>query len=204
MASRLNQLFQLAPHSYLERTVLLTDGLTSPESAALTTSRLVHNIDIDPVNVRSQARVLGGLHLYSDMHMVSYFVPLTGSTLVPKNDPPHRLVFLPEFTNCRLVVRTDGENWLRLSLDTGLTAMLPPPETEPSSPYCDSFNYWETVTPDLVGRIRATAVLTKEKDKPWRFLMQQIVGPTGGEVVRKTFARDLRYPGDPILPPARA
>jgi hypothetical protein len=192
VAARLNQLFQLAPQSYLERTVLFTDGLASRETAALTANRLLHHVDIDPVNTRSQARILPGLHSYSDMPMVSYFVPLTGFAMAPKDDPPHCLVFLPEFTCCRLLVREDGD-WLRLSLDHDLPSLLPPPENEIDSPFCDSINYWEFVTDDLVGRIRGTAVLIKEAAKPWRFVMQQIVGSPGAEVVRKTFSHDLRY-----------
>jgi hypothetical protein len=46
----------------------------------------------------------------------------------------------------------------------------------------------------LVGIIRGTAILWKAEDRPWRFIMQQIVGAPGAEVVRTTFTRDLRYP----------
>jgi len=193
MSSRLNQLFQVAPASYLERTVLFTDSLSSHETLALTANRLVHHVDIEPINTRSRVRVLTALHQYSDVPMVSYVVPLVGFALVPKSDPPHDLVFLPEFTCCRLLVRSDGD-WLRLSVDRDLHRMLPPPEAEADSPFCDSVNYWEFIAGDLVGSIRGTAVLAKEPDKQWRFLMQQIVGAAGHEVVRSTFSRDLRYP----------
>ena len=192
MASRLNQLFQIAPQAYLERTVLFTNDLSSDESRATMANRLIHHIDIDPVNTRSRARVLASIHQYSDQPMLSYVVPLEGVALVPKNDPPQMLVFLPEFTCCRLLVQ-DDQGWLRLSLDRDLNSMLPPPEAEPDSLYCDSINYWEFVADDLVGNIRGTAVLFKEPDQPWRFVMQQIVGAAGAEVVRRTFSRTLRY-----------
>ena len=193
MSSRLNQLFQVAPASYLERTVLFTDSLSSRESLALTANRLVHHVDIEPINTRSRVRVLTALHQYADVPMVSYVVPLVGFALVPKNHPPHDIVFLPEFTCCRLLVRSD-EEWLHISIDRDLHRMLPPPEAEPDSQFCDSVNYWEFITDNLVGSIRGTAVLVKEPDKPWRFVMQQIVGAAGHEVVRTTFSRDLRYP----------
>lgn len=193
MASRLNQLFQVSPKGYLERTVLFTNDLGSPESADLTSNQLVHHIDIEPVNTRSKARVLRSLHEYSDMPMISYFVPATGSALVPINNPPHRLVFLPEFTCSRLLVRKKGESWLELSCEQGLTGAMPPAERAPASPFVDSFGYWEHTSGHLVGHIRATAVLVKERDEPWTVVMQQIVGSAGFEVVRNTFSRPLRY-----------
>ena len=189
MASRLNQLFQVSPGSYLEKTVLFTHDLGSPESEALTKSRLVHHLDIEPVNTRSKVRVLRSLHEYVDMPMVSYFVPLTGEVSIPINDPPHKLVFLPEFTGSRLLIRRNGDSWLSLSCERGLIGVTPPP----TSPYIDYFDYWEQTTGDLVGHIRATAVLVKEASQTWTVLMQQIVGTAGFEVVRKTFLKALRY-----------
>jgi len=196
MASRLNQLFQVAPQSYLERTVLFSNDLASFESRSIIANRLIHHVDIEPVNTRSRARLLTSLHQYAqcgDMPMVSYVVPYEGVALVPKEGSPHTLVFLPEFTCCRLLVQ-DDVSWLRLSLEHELTRMLPSPEEEADSRFCDSINYWEYVTDDLVGSVRGTAVLFKEPNRPWRFAMQQIVGPGGAEVVRKVFSRDLRYP----------
>ena len=196
MASRLNQLFQVAPQSYLERTVLFSHDLASFESRSMMANKLLHHVDIDPVNTRSRARLLPDLHQYfknSDVPMVSYVVPFKSIALIPKTNSPHRLVFMPEFTCCRLLVEDDKE-WLRLSLDTELTSLLPAPESEEGSRYCDSINYWEYVTDDLVGNVRGTAVLYREEDKPWRFIMQQIVGAAGAEVVRNVFTRDLRYP----------
>jgi len=193
MASRLNQLFQAAPQSYLERTVLFTNDLGAFESQAIIANKLIHHVDLEPVNTRSRARLLPSLHQYSDMPMVSYVVPYAGVALVPKSGSPHTLVFLPEFTCCRLLVQ-DDESWLRLSLEHDLRGVLPPPEAERESRFCDSINYWEYVTDDLVGNVRGTAVLFKQPDRPWHFAMQQIVGATGAEVVRKVFSRDLRYP----------
>jgi len=196
MASRLNQLFKVAPQSYLERTVLFSSELSTFESRAISANKLLHHVDIEPVNTRSRARLFPSLHQYAqcnDVPMVSYFVPYQGVALVPKEQTPHTLVFMPEFTCCRLLVQDDG-SWLRLSLEHDLIRMLPPPEEENDSRFCDSINYWEFVTDDLVGSVRGTAVLFKEAERPWRFAMQQIVGPAGAEVVRKVFARDLRYP----------
>jgi hypothetical protein len=189
MASRLNQLFQVAPQSFLERTVLFTDALGAPQA----NNSLDVCIDIEPVNTRSRARRLPSLHSYADMPMISYLVSPAGSVLIPKEDPPHKLVFMPEFTCCRLLVRNDGDDWLRLSIEQGLSGMLPAPESQTDSPYTDSVNYWQFHSDDLVGTIRGSAVLFKEPDLPWTFIMQQIVGPPGGEVVRKTFARVLKY-----------
>jgi hypothetical protein len=196
VANRLNQLFQINPQTYLERTVLFSNGLLSPESQAIMANRLFHHVDIEPLNIRSRARLLPNLHQYfqlGDVPMVSYVVPTEGVALISKNDGQNDLVFIPEFTCCRLLVE-DDEGLLRLSVDRGLVAMSTPPEQEPDSRYCDSINYWEYVTDDLVGVIRGTAILFKSPDQPWRFAMQQIVGATGHEVVRTVFSRDLRYP----------
>jgi hypothetical protein len=195
VANRLNQLFQINPQTYLERTVLFSNGLLSPESQAIMANRLFHHVDIEPLNTRSRVRLLPNLHQYfqlSDAPMVSYVVPAEGVALISKSDAQNDLVFIPEFTCCRLLVQ-DDEGLLRLSVDRGLVAMSTPPEQEPDSRYCDSINYWEYVTDDLVGVIRGTAILFKSPDQPWRFAMQQIVGATGHEVVRTVFSRDLRY-----------
>jgi hypothetical protein len=197
VASRLNQLFQIAPESYLQRTVLFSNELGSFESRALMANKLFHHVDIDPVNIRSRARLFPSIHQYfqnGDVPMLSYVVPGEGIAFVPKNDAPHNLVFLPEFTGCRLLIQDDND-LLRVSVERDLTCMLPPPETEAKSIFCDSINYWEFITDDLVGNVRGTAVIFKESGRPWRFAMQQIVGSAGGEVVRKVFSRDLRYTG---------
>ena len=194
MASRLNHLFQIAPESYLQRTVLFSNELLSPESYQIMEGRTVHSVDIEQVNTRNtRLRLLSSFHQYADQPMFSYVVPVEGIVMAPKNDPPQRLVFIPEFTCCRLLVQ-DDQALLRFSVDRDLVKMTTPPEQELDSRFCDSINYWEFWTNDLVGNIRATAILYKELDKPWRFMMQQIVGPPGAEVVRKLFTRDLRYP----------
>jgi hypothetical protein len=196
MASRLNQLFQIAPDSFLERTVLFSHELASFESRSLMANKLVHHVDIDPIGTRSRVRLFPAIHQYfqhADVPMLSYVIPMEGFALVPKHEPPQKLVFLPEFTCCRLLVQ-DDEGLLRFSLDHDLKSILPPPEDEPDSRFCDSINYWEFVTSDLVGVIRGTAILFKELEQPWRFVMQQIVGPPGAEVIRQVFSRDLRYP----------
>lgn len=193
MASRLNLLFQTAPRQFLEKTVLFTDELGTAESLALTRNRIAHHIDLTPLNVRAIARVLTGLHLYSDTPLTSYFVQPGSSALIAKKDPPYRFAFLSEFTCCRLLVRTDGDDWLRLQVEEGLAGSMPAPESQPESPYIDSFAYWDYTAGHLVGHIRATAVLVKEQDRPWTVYMQQIVGTAGHEVVRKLFSKTLRY-----------
>ena len=189
MASRLNLRFQTAPRQFLEKTVLFSDELTSPEATALMRHRIAHHIDIQPLKERSTARVLSSLHLYADTPLTAYFVPPSGSTIIAREEPPYRFVFFPEFNGARLLVRTEGENWLRLDCEQNLGGRVP----EPESPYCDSFAYWDHTGGDLVGRIRATLVLVKETGHPWSAIMQQIVGTPGFEVVRRVFARRLRY-----------
>ncbi len=193
VASRLNLLFHSAPKQFLQKTVLFTDELATPESLALTRNRLAHHIDIQPLSERATARVLSGLHLYSDTPLTSYFVPPGGSAMIPKKDPQYRFVFLPEFSGCRLLLRPDGEDWLRIEYEAGLSGALPRPESQRGSRYLDSFSYWDYTTGHLVGRIRATTVLVKEQDQPWTAYMQQIVGTAGHEVVRSLFSRALRY-----------
>lgn len=193
MASRLNVLFHSAPKQFLERTVLFTDDLTSSESTALTRNRQVHFIDIEPVTTRSSVRVLPTINSYADMPLPSYFVPPSGFALIPKEDPPHRFVFLPEFVGCRLLVRHEEADWLRLECETGLGGTMPPPESQKDSVYVDSFAYWDYTRGHLVGRIRATAILVKDPGEPWTVYMQQIVGTQGFEVVRQLFSKKLRY-----------
>jgi hypothetical protein len=193
VASRLNLRFQAAPRQFLEKTVLFSDELTSPEATALMRHRIAHHIDIQPLSERSTARVLSGLHLYADSPLTAYFVPPGGSTLIAREEPPYRFVFFPEFNGSRVLVRPEGENWLRIDCEQNLVGRVPEPESTPDSPYCDSFAYWDHAGGDLVGRIRATAVLVKEAGHPWTVIMQQIVGTPGFEVVRRVFARRLRY-----------
>jgi hypothetical protein len=189
MASRLNLLFQSAPRQFLERIVLFTDELSSPASLSVTRNRIAHHVDIQPVGERGSARILNGLHEYSDAPLTSYFVRPGIPTLIPKENPPHRFVFFPEFNGCRLLLRAEGETLLCLECEANLGGRMP----APVSPYLDSFAYWDHTTGDLVGRIRATAVLVKEQDQPWTIFMQQIVGTPGFEVVRRLEARALRY-----------
>ncbi len=193
MASRLNLLFQTAPRQFLERTVLFTDELSSPASLSLTRNRIAHHVDIQPLNERATARVLSGLHQYSDTPLTSYFVPPDISILIPRDDPPYRFVFVPEFNSCRILLRAEGEKLLRVDCERNLGGPMPPPESRPDAPYLDSFAYWDHTTDDLVGRIRATAVLVKEPDQPWTIFMQQIVGTPGFELVRRLETRALRY-----------
>jgi hypothetical protein len=193
MASRLNLLFQSAPKQFLERTVLFTDELTSPELASLLRHKHVHCIDIVPLDRRSKARVLLTVNEYTDTPLQSYFVPPAGFALVPKLDPPCRYVFLPEFVGCRLLVRPEESDWLHLECEIGLGGSVPAAEAQAGSRYVDSFAYWDYTHGHLVGRIRATAVLVKEPGEPWTVYMQQIVGTPGFEVVRELHWRKLRY-----------
>ena len=193
MASRLNLLFQSAPKQFLQRTVLFTDQLSSPESAGLTRHKQVHCIDIEPVGIRSSARVLLNVNAYADSPLTSYFVPASGFALVPGENPAHNYVFLPEFVGCRLLVKPEQNDWLRLELEQGLAGRMPAPESARGSRYTDSFAYWDYTHGHLVGRIRATAVLVKEAGVPWTIYMQQIVGTPGFEVVRELHWRKLRY-----------
>ena len=189
MASRLNLRFWSAPRQFLERTVLFTDELSSPSSLSLTRDKIAHHLDLQPLGERATARILTGLHEYSDAPLTSYFVRPGVPILIPKADPPYRFVFFPEFNDCRILLRAEGENMLRVDCEQNLTGRVPPPE----SPYLDSFAYWDHTSGNLVGRIRATAVLVNEAGQPWSIFMQQIVGTPGFEVVRRLEARPLRY-----------
>jgi len=120
-------------------------------------------------------------------------VPPSSFALVPKQDPPCRYVFLPEFVGCRLLVRAGESDWLHLECETGLAGSVPAAEAQLASRYVDSFAYWDYTRGHLVGRIRATAVLVKEPGEPWTVYMQQIVGTPGFEVVRELHWRKLRY-----------
>jgi hypothetical protein len=193
MASRLNLLFQSAPKQFLERTVLFTDELTSPQSSGLLRHKQIHFIDIEPLATRSSARVLPNLNAYADAPLRSYFVPPGGFALIPEEDPPCDFVFFPEFVGCRLLVQRESDEWLRLECEQGLAGRVPAAENQPGTRYTDSFAYWDYTSGHLVGRIRASAVLVKAAGEPWTFYMQQIVGTPGFEVVRELHWRKLRY-----------
>lgn len=192
MASRLNLLFSAAPQQFLERTVLFCDRLTSEESLSVMRNKLTHFIDFEPLQLSANARVLAGLHEYQDTPLASYFVPPAGTLLLPKNNSPHRFVFMPEFSSARLLVATDGE-LLKLSVEQNLSGVMPAPEKSAGSRYVDSFAYWDHIGNDLVGRVRGTAVLVKDSDEPWTVYMQLIIGIPGHEQVRRLFYRPLNY-----------
>jgi hypothetical protein len=193
MASRLNIRVLASPRAFLEHTVLFSDGLRSPDSVALTRNRLTHFFDLDPTKDHAAVKVLAGQHLYSDTHLLGYFVMPGSSTLVPKADTPFTFVFLSEFTCCRLLIRNDGDEWLRLEMEEGLVGRVPPAESVSDSRFIDSFAYWDYTGGHLVGRIRGTAILVKAQGEPWTIYMQQIVGTPGFEQVRMVFSRQLRY-----------
>ncbi len=193
MACRLNLLFQSAPRQFLERTVLFTDELASPASLSLTRNRIAHHLDIQPLNERATTRVLSGLHQYTDAPLTSYFIPPGVSILIPREDPPYRFVFVPEFNSSRILLSAESGALLRVECERNLSGPMPAPELAPGSRYLDSFAYWDHSGGDLVGRIRATAVLAKEPGKPWTIFMQQIVGTPGLELVRRLETRPLRY-----------
>lgn len=173
--------------------MLFTDELSSPESLALMRNRIAHHLDIQPMNDRATARVLSGLHQYSDTPLTTYFAPPGVSILIPRDNPPHRFVFFPEFNSCRVLLRAEGEEWLRVECEQNVGGRVSAPEGASGSPYLDSFAYWDHTGGNLVGRIRATAVLVKEQSQPWTIFMQQIVGTPGFEVVRRLEVRALRY-----------
>jgi hypothetical protein len=137
MASRLNLLFQIAPRQFLERTVLFSDGLTSPESSVLLRHRIAHHIDLEPVQTRCSARVLPNINSYADAPLASYFVPPAGSVLIPREDPPCRFVFFPEFVGCRLLVRPEEAAWLRIDCEQGLGGAMPAAESQKGSVFVD-------------------------------------------------------------------
>jgi hypothetical protein len=91
------------------------------------------------------------------------------------------------------LVRCEEADWLRIECEQGLAGSLPPAETQKGSLHVDSFAYWDYTHGHLVGRIRATTVLVKERGEPWTVYMQQIVGTPGYEVVRELHWRALHY-----------
>jgi hypothetical protein len=187
MAFRLNHLFQTAPEAVLARTVIFMDGI----NPALMRNKLTHLIDLEPVGKHARARVLSGMHQYEqDSPLQSYYVVPGVVTVVPREDPPYRFVFLPEFTRCRLLISVDGDagQYLRLDLEENLNGTMPPPEAK----FIDSFAYWDHTNGPLLGIVRGTAILYKQPDKPWTITMQQIVGIPGDELVRTTFTRVLQ------------
>lgn len=165
------------------------EGLSTPVAAVQMRNRLAHFIDFEPSGPHARARVFPAQHLYQDAPLLSYFVSPNEPILIPRDNPPHRFVFLPDFSRCRLLISASGKDYLRLHLEQNLSGRVPPPDP---AVYLDSFAYWDHITGHLVGVIRGTAVLIKEPGQPWTVVMQQIVGSAGHELVRKTFTHPLR------------
>jgi hypothetical protein len=186
MAFRLNHLFQTAPEAVLARTVIFMDGINPAQMR----HKLTHLIDLEPIGKHARARVLTGMHQYQqDSPLQSYYVVPGCATTVPRQNPPCRFVFLPDFTRCRLLISAEGDEgqYLRLDLEENLNGTMPPPDPK----YLDCFAYWDHTNGPLLGIVRGTAVLYKQPDKPWAITMQQIVGIPGDEMVRMVFTRDL-------------
>jgi hypothetical protein len=185
MAFRLNHLFQTAPLNVLARTVIFVDRL----HGAHMRNKLTHFIDLEPTGKHARARVLAGMHEYQqDAPLQSYFVAPGTTTLVPREDPPYRFIFLPEFTNCRLLVSAHGDHgqYLRLQLEENMVGSVPAPGEG-----FNSFAYWDHTTGLLVGVVRGTAVVYKQPGEPWTITMQQIIGIPGDELVRQVFTHQL-------------
>jgi len=186
MAFRLNHLFQTAPLNVLARTVIFVDGL----NPAGMRNKQTHFIDLEPSGKHARARVLAGMHQYQqDAPLESYFAGPGTATLIPREDPPYRFVFLPDFTNCRLLIAAAGDKdqYLRFQVEENLVGRIPPPGGE----FLDSFAYWDHTTGLLVGVVRGTAVVYKLPGEPWTITMQQIIGVPGDELVRQVFTRQL-------------
>ena len=109
--------------------------------------------------------------------------------LIPRENPPLRFVFMPEFSGCRLLVSSDGTGSLRLQIEQNLFGVIPAPDP---AIYADSFAYWDHTGGQLVGVVRATAILVWQPEELWTIYMQQIVGTAGHELVRQTFSRRLK------------
>lgn len=174
------------------------DGLSTLEAAAQMRHKVAHFIDFERSGPHARARIFPAQHLYQDAPLPGYFLSPNEPILIPRDNPPHRFVFLPDFSRCRLLVSASGKDYLRLHLEQNLPGPVPP--ADPAL-YLDSFAYWDYTTGHLVGVIRGTAVLIKESDKPWTVVMQQIVGTAGHELVRQTFTRALalQLRGDLLL-----
>ena len=170
----------------MERTVIFVNQLDSPKMRG----KITHYIDLEPTGRHVQARALEGIHQYkADAPLVSYFVPGAQVALVKKDNPPHRFVFLPEFTNCRLTITADGTEYLRLQIEQGIHGAVPPPESHPNRQVLDCFSYWDYTKNDAIGVVRGTAVLFQQPGERWHVVMQQIVGIPGNELVRQIFMR---------------
>lgn len=152
-------------------------------------NKLAHFIDLERSGQHARARVFPAQHLYQDAPLLSYFASGSEPLLIPRENPPYRFVFFPDFSRCRLLITASGPDYLRLHVEENLAGRVPRPDP---SVYLDSFAYWDHTTGHLVGVIRGTAVLIKEPNQPWTLVMQQIVGTAGHELVRQTFRHPLK------------
>ena len=109
MASQLNLLLANSPAPFLERMVLVMDGLDEPLAARLLRTKTVNFFDLEAEGRKAKIRVFAGLHQYTDTPLHGYYLDAGGTAVLPMRQNLCQFCFLRTFSNSRLYVAREGE-----------------------------------------------------------------------------------------------
>ena len=192
MASQLNLLLANSPAPFLERTVLVMDGLSEPSAARLLRTKTVNFFDLEAEDRKAKIRVFAGLHQYTDTPLRGYYLDAGGTVVLPMHEAPCQFCFLRTFSNCRLYATREGESLIRLYQEQQLGGGSASAVAH-TGDMLDEVSWSECLQRDIVGPLRATALLHKPPLERWSLLVQQIVGVEGRELVHRVVRRPLQY-----------
>ena len=192
MASHLNLLLSNSPLPFMERTVLVTEGLNEPSMARLLRTKRINFFDLEPDGRKANLRVFEGLHQYADTPIGGYYLDAGGTVVLPAGNTSCQFCFLRTFSNCRLYATREGESLIRLYQEQQLGGGSASGVAH-TGDMLDEVSWSECLQRDIVGPLRATALLHKPPLERWSLLVQQIVGVEGRELVHRVVRRPLQY-----------
>jgi len=192
MASHLNLLLSNSPLPFMERTVLVTEGLNEPSMARLLRTKTINFFDLEPDGRKANLRVFEGLHQYADTPIGGYYLDAGGTVVLPAGNTSCQFCFLRTFSNSRLYVAREGDSLLRIYQEQQLGGGSASAVGHTGN-MLDEVSWCECLQRDVVGPVQANALLYKRQSEPWSLLVQQIVGVEGRELVHRVVQRPLQY-----------
>jgi len=192
MASHLNLLLANSPLPFLERTVLVTEGLSEPSSARLLRTKAVNFFDLEPEGRKAKVRIFEGLHQYADTPISGYYLDASGTVVLPAGEAAYQFCFLRTFSNSRLYVTREGDALLRIYQEQQLGGGSASAVARTDN-MLDEISWHECLQRDIVGPVRGNALLHKPRSGRWTLIIQQIVGVVGSELVHRVVQRPLQY-----------
>jgi hypothetical protein len=192
MASHLNLLLANSPAPFLERTVLVMDGLNEPSAARLLRTKTVNFFDLEAEGRKAKIRVFAGLRQYTDAPLHGYYLDAGGTAVLPMREDLCQFCFLRTFSNSRLYVAREGASLLRIYQEQLLGGGSASAVGHTGN-MLDEISWCDCLQRDVVGPVQGNALLYKRQSEPWSLLVQQIVGVEGRELVHRVVHRPLQY-----------